>query len=308
MSYERRRGLGGRGRGRDGDDGDAVSKDERGKGADGPGGAPERSPSRRRALISAAAVVGALLVGYAVAALWFFPGSASAEDASVVRIPDVVGLAQDEARERILEAGLEMTVAGGLRHRQAPEGSVLSQSPLQGQYARPGAPIEVVLSRGPEVHTLPDVTGLSERQAGIVLERLGYDVEIERREDPIAAGRAIETRPPAGTELAVPNELVLVVSEGAPVVVVPDMRGMHVDDAVAILGEAGLELGSISFDPGSRQAPGRIVGQYPPVGYSLRAGDPVELRVAGDRDGLNDAARERDEDAGARGEGETSLL
>lgn len=306
MSYERRRGLGGRGRGRDGDDGDAGSKSAGERGAAGAGRTSKRSPSRRRALISAAAVVGSLVIGYAVAALWLFPGSASAEDATVVRVPDVVGLAQDEARERIIEAGLDMTVVGGLRHREAPEGSVLSQSPLRGQYARPGAPVEVVLSRGPEVHTLPDVTGLSERQAGIVLERLGYEIEIERREDPIAAGRAIETRPPAGTELAVPSDLVLVVSEGAPVVVVPDMLGMHIDDAVAILGEAGLDLGSISFDPNSRQAPGRIVGQYPPVGYSLRAGDPVELRVAGDRDGLDDADREAGE--GASDDEETSLL
>lgn len=306
MSYERRRGLGGRGRGRDGDDGDAGSKSAGERGAAGAGRTSKRSPSRRRALISAAAVVGSLVIGYGVAALWLFPGSASAEDATVVRVPDVVGLAQDEARERIIEAGLDMTVVGGLRHREAPEGSVLSQSPLRGQYARPGAPVEVVLSRGPEVHTLPDVTGLSERQAGIVLERLGYEIEIERREDPIAAGRAIETRPPAGTELAVPSDLVLVVSEGAPVVVVPDMLGMHIDDAVAILGEAGLDLGSISFDPNSRQAPGRIVGQYPPVGYSLRAGDPVELRVAGDRDGLDDADREAGE--GASDDEETSLL
>lgn len=306
MSYERRRGLGGRGRGRDGDDGDAGSKSAGERGAAGAGRTSKRSPSRRRALISAAAVVGSLVIGYGVAALWLFPGSASAEDATVVRVPDVVGLAQDEARERIIEAGLDMTVVGGLRHREAPEGSVLSQSPLRGQYARPGAPVEVVLSRGPEVHTLPDVAGLSERQAGIVLERLGYEIEIERREDPIAAGRAIETRPPAGTELAVPSDLVLVVSEGAPVVVVPDMLGMHIDDAVAILGEAGLDLGSISFDPNSRQAPGRIVGQYPPVGYSLRAGDPVELRVAGDRDGLDDADREAGE--GASDDEETSLL
>lgn len=309
MSYERRRGLGGRGRGgRGGDGDDPVSREGGGRSASDASGrtGPRGTTSRRRTLVSVAAVAGALVVGYAIAALWLFPGSASAEDASVVRIPDVVGLDQDEARDRILDAGLEMTVAGGLHHRDAPEGSVLSQSPLPGQYARPGAPVEAVLSRGPEVHTLPDVAGLSERQAGIVLERLGYEVEIERREDPISAGRAIETRPPAGTELAVPGSLVLVVSEGAPIVAVPDMRGMHVDDAVEILGEAGLELGSISFDPGSRQAPGRIVGQYPPVGYSLRAGDSVELRVAGDRDRLNEEAGEEGEDA-SRDDG-TSLL
>lgn len=259
-----------------------------GKGRTGPEDheAATMSPGRRRALISAGAVVGAMVAGYAIAALWLFPSAASAGDASVVRVPDVVGLSEAEARGAVVEVGLDFRVGGGMNHREAPEGMVLSQRPLPGQYARAGAPIEAMLSRGPEVHTLPDVAGLSERQAEIVLERLGFDVDVESREDPIPPGRAIETRPPAGSELAVPARLVLVVSEGAPVVAVPDMRGLHIDDAVRILADAGLELGSLSFDPGAVEAPGRIVGQYPPEGYSLRAGDGVELRVAGDRDAL----------------------
>lgn len=300
MSYTRRRGLGGGKGTKATTDGEAKPPKGGGPGSKGRPG----SNVRRRALISASAVLGALLVGYGVAALWLFPSEASAGDTSVVQVPDVVGMTEAEARTRVVEAGLEFTVDGGMHHREAPEGAVLSQSPLPGQYARPGAPVEAVLSRGPETHTLPDVGGLSERQAGIVLERLGFDVDVERREDPIPAGRAIETRPSAGTELAVPARVVLLVSEGAPIVMVPDLRGMHIDDAVQILADAGLELGSISFDPGAVEAPGRIVGQYPPEGYSLRAGDAVELRVAGDRDRMNagedgdGSARARDEESG----------
>lgn len=250
----------------------------------------------QRAILGTGLVVACLLVGYAIATLWLSPASANADDGSIVQVPDVVGEPDAEARRLIEGIGLEYTVRRGLAHREAPEGTVLAQSPLAGQFARPGAPVDVTLSRGPEVHTLPDVAGLSERQAGIVLERLGYDVEIERRADPMAAGRAVETRPAAGTDLAVPSPLVLVVSEGAPIVVIPDMLGMHIDDALQILSEVRLELGSISFDSEAPEAPGRIVGQYPPVGYSLRAGDSVELRVAGDPDRVNeglDSRRER---------------
>ncbi len=282
MSYRRRRGLGGKGRA--GTEDDRAAEETGARATKLGGGAGARQPGRRRALISAGAVLGALVVGYAIAALWLFPSAASAGDASVVRVPDIVGLAEAEARAAALDVGLDFRVGGGMNHPEAPESTVLSQRPLAGQFARAGAPVEAMLSRGPEVHTLPDVAGLSERQAEIVLERLGFDVEVESREDPIPAGRAIETRPPAGSELAVPGRLVLVVSEGAPIVVVPDMRGLHIDDAVRILADAGLELGSLSFDPGAVEAPGRIVGQYPPEGYSLRAGDGVELRVAGDRD------------------------
>ncbi|TDJ47513.1 MAG: PASTA domain-containing protein [Gemmatimonadetes bacterium] len=280
MSYRRRRGLG---RHRSGEPRTETQGTGKGLGM-------------QRAILGTGLVVACLLVGYAIATLWLSPASANADDGSIVQVPDVVGEPDAEARRLIEGIGLEYTVRRGLAHRDAPEGTVLAQSPLAGQFARPGAPVDVTLSRGPEVHTLPDVAGLSERQAGIVLERLGYDVEIERRADPMAAGRAVETRPAAGTDLAVPSPVVLVVSEGAPIVVIPDMLGMHIDDALQILSEVRLELGSISFDSEAPEAPGRIVGQYPPVGYSLRAGDSVELRVAGDPDRVNeglDSRRER---------------
>lgn len=280
MSYRRRRGLG---RHRSGEPRTETQGTGKGLGM-------------QRAILGTGLVVACLLVGYAIATLWLSPASANADDGSIVQVPDVVGEPDAEARRLIEGIGLEYTVRRGLAHREAPEGTVLAQSPLAGQFARPGAPVDVTLSRGPEVHTLPDVAGLSERQAGIVLERLGYDVEIERRADPMAAGRAVETRPAAGTDLAVPSPVVLVVSEGAPIVVIPDMLGMHIDDALQILSEVRLELGSISFDSEAPEAPGRIVGQYPPVGYSLRAGDSVELRVAGDPDRVNeglDSRRER---------------
>lgn len=290
MSYNRRRGLGGQ---------RSVKSRTEETGHSG------TSARNRRVVLSAGLVVVCLLVGYSMATLWMSPSSANADDGSVVQVPDVVGEPEAEARRRIEEIGLEFTVRRGLAHRRAPEGTVLAQSPLAGQFARPGAPVDVTLSRGPEVHTLPDVAGLSERQANIVLERLGYDVEIERRENSMAAGRAIETRPGAGTQLKVPSSLVLVVSEGAPIVVIPDMLGLHIDDALQILTEARLELGSISFDSEAPEAPGRIVGQYPPVGYSLRAGDKVELRVAGDADRVNDGPDFQQERART---GESELL
>jgi len=278
MTYKRRRGLGGRR-------------------SNGPGEESRlASPGRRRLLVSAGVVVGCLVVGYGFAVLWLTPAPANAEDTTVLRVPDVVGLPEAEARGTIVATGLEFTVRGGLAHRDVPEGAVVAQSPMPGQFARPGAPVQVTLSRGPEIHTLPDVAGLSERQADIVLQRLGYEVVIERRQDPMASGRAVETRPAAGSDLVVPSDVVLVISEGAPLVGVPDMLGMHIDDALKILAEARLELGSISFDADAPEAPGRIVGQYPPVGYNLRAGDAVELRVAGDADRVNDGVDDRREE------------
>ena len=235
-----------------------------------------------RWLISAAVVAAFFGGGYLAAAQWVFPGGRVEEDSSLVQVPELVGLTEDEAQGRLERLELEYTVRSGVTHHLAPEGAVLSQDPLPGQYARPGAPIYVSLSRGPELHVLPDVSGLSERQAAIVLERLGYEVAFERTTHTLEGGKAVETRPEAGTELAVPAEVTLVISEGRPVVQVPELVGRHVDDAQGALSAARLELGAITYDPQALEAPGRIVGQYPPAGYSLREGGAVEVRVAGD--------------------------
>ncbi len=313
MSYRRRRGLGG-GRGAKGGErtsgsppdeqasGDAPEQRDLPDGTAAAAAAPRtqtlselfsREPEpqvvatrggRRwgRWLISAAVVAAFFGGGYLAAAQWVFPGGRVEEDSSLVQVPELVGLTEDEAQGRLERLGLEYTVRSGVTHHLAPEGAVLSQDPLPGQYARPGAPIYVSLSRGPELHVLPDVSGLSERQAAIVLERLGYEVAVERTTHTLEGGKAVETRPEAGTELAVPAEVTLVVSEGRPVVQVPELVGRHVDDAQGALSAASLELGAITYDPQALEAPGRIVGQYPPAGYSLREGGAVEVRVAGD--------------------------
>lgn len=312
MSYRRRRGLGGRGAkggnrvsGSPSEDRDAGTTGGRPEAAEGTAAAaapprtrtlaelfsrepePETAasgpgPRWGRWIISALVVVVFFGGGYLAAAQWVFPGGRAAEDSSLVKVPELVGLTEEEAQGRLERVGLEYTVRSGVTHFQAPEGAILAQDPLPGQYARPGAPVYVSLSRGPDLHVLPDVSGLSERQAVIVLERLGYEVAIERTTHTLEQGRAVETRPEAGTELAVPAEVALIVSEGRPVVQVPDLIGRHVDDAGAALSEAGLELGALTYDPQAFEAPGRIVGQYPPAGYSLREGGAVEVRVAGD--------------------------
>jgi serine/threonine-protein kinase len=226
-------------------------------------------------------VSGLFLAGYLTADLWLTPGSNPSEAGRLVMVPELVGLSDQEARSRLEEVGLEHGVRSAVSHPDAPEGAVLAQSPIPGQKVRPGAPVVVTLSRGPEVHSIPDVSGLSARQASIVLDRLGFRVNSREANHSTEAGRAFGTEPGPGTELTVPADVTLLVSKGSPLTTVPDLSGRHIDDALELLSETGLSLGAISYDPLSFDAPGRIVGQYPPGGYGLREGDPVEIRVAG---------------------------
>lgn len=278
MSYRRRRGLGGadswldrlRGWLPGGGEGGADA------GGDGPG------PAGWRRVLAAAAVLALLFgAGYLVSAGWLFPASPETTSGELVEVPDLVGLADGDARRALEEAGLSYRQRSGMPHREAPEGAVLAQSPLPGQHARPGAPVSVTVSLGPEQRGVPDLRGLSDRQGRIVLERLGFGTRVDSAASAVEGGRVVGTRPEAGTRLTLPAEVTVVVSEGPRVSDVPDLTGLHVDDVGERLESAGLRLGEVEYDPEAYAAPGRVVGQSPPAGYALRTEGRVSIRVAG---------------------------
>lgn len=309
MSYRRRRGLGGSRRswldrllgwGEDasasGDSGEEGGEAGSGRSGDGPG-APEggrrgdggggwpwdggSGPDGRRVGVVLLCLAMLFGVGYLAAAEWLFPASSAAESSQLVEVPELVGLTDEEAREVLGTADLEYRLGSEVPHRRAPEGAVLAQSPLPGQFARPGAPVSVTVSLGPDRRVVPDLRGLSDRQGVIVLERLGFGTSRDNANSAVERGRVVGTRPESGTELTLPAEVTVVVSRGPDVVEVPDLVGVHVDDVESRLEAAGLVLGEVQYDPEARAAPGRVVGQAPAPDFALRGGARVSVRVAG---------------------------
>lgn len=295
MRFRRRRGLGGRGS-PDGGDGGGESgesgeprpaDDAPGAGRRGTGGAGTvRSflarARPRRLGAGVAALVVLFAAGYLISAEWLFPASGpQAAAGEVTEVPDMVGLSAEDARAALTGAGLEYRVRSEMPHRDAPEGAVVAQSPLPGQYARPGAPVEVTLSEGPRRRLVPDLRGLSGRQGRIVLERLGFGASVDTAPSEVERGRVVGTRPEAGSERTLPSDVTVVVSRGPEVSDVPELVGLHVDDVEERLGETGFRLGEVSYDPEAFSAPGRVIGQTPAPGYALREGGRVSISVAG---------------------------
>jgi serine/threonine-protein kinase len=234
-------------------------------------------------VVSLALAIVCVGLGYLIAARWLFPAPTAPGGEKLVELPELVGMESDRARERVADLGLTYEANSEVYHAKAAAGLVLAQSPLPGQLARPGAPVRVTVSLGPQRVTVPDVRGLSERQARIIIEQLGFTTTIVSQDAPVRTGQVLRTSPAAGTELAVPAEVELVVSRGFEVSAVPDLLGRHAEDVDGILEELGLRLGVVSFDETAIDAPGRVIGQTPPAGYNLRSGGRVAIRVAGAR-------------------------
>lgn len=242
-------------------------------------------PSLRPGSWLGSVVIAALCVGlgYLIAARLLFPAPTAPGGEKLVELPELVGMETERARERVTSLGLTYEPSSEVYHAQAAAGLVVAQSPLPGQLARPGAPVRVTVSLGPQRVAVPDVRGLSERQARIIVEQLGFTTAIVSQDAPVRSGQVLRLSPEAGTELAVPAEVELVVSRGFDVAAVPDLLGRHAEDVQEILNELGLRLGVVSFDEDAIDAPGRVIGQTPPPGYNLRAGGRVAIQVAGPR-------------------------
>lgn len=255
MSFERRKGLGG----------PPLSLDRR---------------NMRRGLISLAAGVVALAGGYLIAATVVF-SSPDGTPESLIAVPDLIGESAERASEGSEAAGLGFRVTGEIYHPNEPVGNVIAQLPLPGQFVLPGAEIQATLSLGPERVVVPDVTGLSESQAALVLGRLGLSTGTTTTASQYRKGQVIRTEPEAGEMLPVPSEVRLVVSEGREVVAVPDLEGRHLDDVEVLLARLGLLIGTVTFEPAALGAPGRVIGQSPPPGFGLREGGEVSVRIAG---------------------------
>ncbi|HEX6069009.1 MAG TPA: PASTA domain-containing protein [Longimicrobiaceae bacterium] len=238
--------------------------------------APEGRLVRRGLLLAAATfVVGFLL---AAGAMWIGAGGRD-----VVTVPNLRELSLDDAEEVVDDADLLLEVSDSLPNPRVDAGRILTQSPLPGQEAMPGITVQVIVSSGAERHPVPPVAGLVREQAEQLLRATGLQPEVEEVTDLSRAGRVLGTVPEAGTVLAVPSRIRLLVSSGPPLVGVPELVGLHEMDIYGVLDAAGLRLGELTRELRLVEPEGQVVAQQPAAGDSIPAGSSVDVFVSTQR-------------------------
>ncbi len=129
----------------------------------------------------------------------------------------------------------------------------------------------------PEQDPVPDVIGLSERDARNELGAAGFDdITVEFRPDSdVRAGRVLEQDPNADQFVDPDTEITLVVSEGKPQVEVPFTLGDTRPEARAKIEDRGLQ---VSFSQQESDEPrGQVVATDPSPGDSVAEGSTVTV-------------------------------
>jgi eukaryotic-like serine/threonine-protein kinase len=221
---------------------------------------------------------GALLAGYLTAYLVLFPAPILPGHHAV---PRVLGLTVQEAQGEIQKAQLQVADGGAEPHATAAQGVVIWQDPPPGVMTPQGTKVTLVSSAGPPKIPVPDVAQLDEPLARSLVGAAGLTVaQVESIQTDAPTGRAIMTRPAAGTALAPAAGVTLVVSRGAPTISVPDLLGMASGDARTRLEMEGLQLGTVTRRRTTDGSPGTVVAQRPAAGTLAAAGTVVDIVVA----------------------------
>jgi serine/threonine-protein kinase len=227
-------------------------------------------------LAYAGTFLGAAVVGYAIAALVFFPAPIFAASKSV---PRVLGMKLDAAQAAIAGAGLTTDRADDVRHPTAPPGTVVWQDPPPDVVVPQGSNVHLEVSQGPQRVPVPDVVGYDQATASNLVEAAGLTASVDSAQTAAPKGVVVNTRPPAGRALVPGARVTLVVSAGAPTIPIPDVTGLTLEEARAALEQAGLTLGTY-FRRTSDQKPGTVIEQRPMPGTLSAPGVAVDVILA----------------------------
>ena len=133
-------------------------------------------------------------------------------------VPDLVNLDRKEAEQLLTQAGLQLAVKEERFDDKQPAGIALEQSPPQGTSAKRGDVVQVVLSKGPKVSSVPGVIGSlynDEIRAG--LESYGWKVVLEPQWSTDPLSKVVGQIPAPGIPLTTGLVITLQISSGSVV-------------------------------------------------------------------------------------------
>ncbi|MBR5224009.1 MAG: DUF5050 domain-containing protein [Clostridia bacterium] len=175
-----------------------------------------------------------LILAVAICLIFYFNRS--------VVVPDISGKNITVATEMLNETGLKTKTVYEYSDTVLKD-IVISQDIDAENKVKYGTFITIIVSKGIEQITLPDVINSSAEDARNTLEKLGFAVSVEEQfSKTITKGNIISQSVFAGEQADKGSTINLIISKGRDLVKVPNIKGMSLQKAEQTLKDAGLHL------------------------------------------------------------------
>lgn len=216
-------------------------------------------------------------------------GEQEETEKELVEMIEVVGKNVDDIKVALLNLGLTPEIQYQ-ENAQYGQGIVMSAESEEGVPVEAGemvpadSNIVLIVSAGSEGVEVPDVVGKSEAEAVATLSQKGFVVnKTEGYDEYIKEGNIITQSPQAGSKAPSGTTVTIRISQGTEnaKVRVPDLMGKGEEEAMAMLIEAGLQMGTVSeVNHDDASLSGLVCYQSYSVGSYVEAGTPVDISIS----------------------------
>jgi serine/threonine-protein kinase len=154
----------------------------------------------------------------------------------------------------------------------APAGTVVATEPVAGTVIAPGATIKVKVSKGRAPATVPNVVGKNVNEARQIMAGAGLSLAVKQVDSTKPKDQVLEQDPADGVGVEKGATVTVSVSNGPPQVPVPDVVNRTLEEATAILTQAGFQVAPAGT--------GTVRAMNPPAGTPLPPGSTITIVAA----------------------------
>ncbi len=201
-----------------------------------------------------------------------------------VDLPNVVGLTQEEAKQKVEEAKLKYEVDKEEYNKDVEQGHIISQDPAyfdKYHSVKQGSTVKVVVSKGTEKAIVPKVVGMKQDEAIKALEDEKLKAEIiEDTSKKVEAGYVISQEIEENTEVSAGDSIKIHVSIGSGIkqVTMPSVIGKTEQAAKSELEGLGLKV-TIGYEENTSKDNGIVLKQSVTNGTVIEEGTTVTITV-----------------------------
>ena len=206
------------------------------------------------------------------------------EGAPLGVLVDVVGESREVAFEKLNERGLSVS-ATEESSDSVPVGNVISwtvakqPSLVAGDQVLQGTEVNIVVSSGPSLRTVPLIVGLKLDEATALVGGLGLVLgsSADGYSSEVAAGLIGAQSPPPGQLVPKDSTIIYSISLGPDLVVLPNIVGINFVDAEKRLLEAGFIVGEVSGRKSYRMKSASVKGVAVKNGDLVARGSAIDM-------------------------------
>lgn len=238
----------------------------------------KKSKSNKK--ITVLAILSGLMLAVLVFAGYMFLNSIF--NVKVVKVPNIIGYSEEDARKELEALGLVMDVAEErVFNKDVPEGHVVIQDPKPETQNKVTNPVKVIISKGPKKVEVPNIVGKNYDEVDIILESYGLEEgEVTQEYSQFPSGVVIRQSITPGLTVDEGTKIDYVISGGPEKFFMTDFTGTNIEEVKNQLIVLDLILGDVSEEYSDEIPAGSVIRQSPKAGTEVSKKSVVNFVIS----------------------------